>query len=79
MTSLKQPADVAKVVGTVANQATVKNIAATQGVLLIGNLISTGATFQRAFPNINAANQWLAREGAADVDVSRVEPITFVQ
>lgn len=78
MPTIKLPADVIKEVGTVTVQSQTKGISGSQGVMIIGNLISSGAPFQRDFPNMLVAQQWLSTGAAADVTVTRVEPVTFV-
>jgi hypothetical protein len=76
--TIKTVGAVQTTISTVAGHTQKKMIAETAGVLLIGTLISTGGAFQRAFPSMAAASQWLSAGGGADVDVSRVEPCTFV-
>lgn len=79
MVAIKTNTDIARITGTVANQAQTKMLKESSAIIVIGNLASTGAPFQRAFPTIAQANQWLTTGAAADVEVTRVESITFTQ
>ena len=72
----QQISKAANVVVTSAVQKKVTVVPETTSVLLIGITVSTGAVFQRSFPNLTNAQAWISTQGS-DVDVQRVEFVTF--
>lgn len=79
MVAIKTTGAVATTQSVVAGHAQKKGLTEQSSIICIGSFLSTGAPFQRAFPTIIAANQWLMSGAAADVDITRVESITFTQ
>lgn len=76
---IKPTGGVSSTISQASNLAQKKGFVETTSIVAIGSFLTTGAPFSRSFPSMIALNQWLTTGAAADVDITRVEQITFVQ
>ena len=84
MPAFKTPPQITSTTAVIDAAVTKQGITSNTGqpVMLIGSFATTGAPFQRAFPHIAQAEQWLAQGGAADVDATNLRVVsipTFTQ
>lgn len=72
----KTPGQITSTLAKAEGSAAAAKVTAATPFIVSGQLISTGAPYQRAFPNIYILKQWLSTASASDVEIQNVTPIS---